>query len=68
MSKSTLPFILLAVLAYLINISSGFAAANYTISGEVRDSKSGEVLIGAAIYPAGSPTRGVATNAYGFFQ
>ena len=68
MSKSTLPLFLLALTALLFTINTSFGLVNYTISGEVRDAKSGEVLIGAAIYPAGNPARGVATNAYGFFS
>ena len=68
MSKLTLKFFLLASLALVVNINRGFAASNYTISGEIRDAKSGEALIGAAVYPAGFPAKGVATNAYGFFS
>ena len=68
MSKSPAPFFLMAIFAFLININNGFALASYTISGEIRDSKSGEALIGAAVYPAGFPAKGVATNAYGFFS
>ena len=68
MSKSPVPFLVMALFAFMVNLNNGFAQASYTISGEIRDVKSGETLIGAAVYPAGSPSKGVATNAYGFFS
>lgn len=61
-------FIFVALFTALVNINAGFAQANYTISGEIRDAKSGETLIGATVYPVESPTKGVTTNAYGFFS
>jgi hypothetical protein len=60
--------LLLGVLTTLTSLNAGFAQTNYTISGEIRDSKSGESLIGATVYPVESPTKGVTTNAYGFFS
>ncbi len=42
-------------------------AQKYTISGYVRDAKTGENLIGAAVYDARSGS-GTATNAYGFYS
>ena len=68
MSESQIRFLLLAVITTMLHINAGFAQANYTISGEIRDSKSGEALIGATVYPAENPTKGVSTNAYGFFS
>lgn len=41
-------------------------AQQYTISGYVRDSLSGEPLIGVTV--AQSPTSGTATNTYGFYS
>ena len=60
--------LLLAVFLWLVSIHAGFSQAKYTISGEIRDAKSGEALIGASVYPAELPTKGVVTNAYGFYS
>lgn len=68
MSESQIRFLFVAIFATFLNINAGFAQANYTISGEIRDVKSGEVLIGATLYPEDNPTKGVSTNAYGFFS
>jgi hypothetical protein len=40
----------------------------YTVSGYVKDSKSGETLIGANVYNADNPSEGTVTNAYGFYS
>jgi hypothetical protein len=60
--------LLLAVLVWLVSINAGLSQAKYTISGEIRDAKSGEALIGVSVYATEVPTKGVATNAYGFFS
>jgi hypothetical protein len=60
--------LLLSVLVWLISINAGFSQVKYTISGEIRDAKSGEALIGATVYQAEIPARGVVTNSYGFFS
>ncbi len=39
-----------------------------TISGFVRDAKSGETLTGAVIYPKENPSIGITTNSYGYFS
>jgi hypothetical protein len=39
-----------------------------TISGFVRDAKTGETLTGAVIYPEKNPGSGIATNSYGYFS
>jgi hypothetical protein len=39
-----------------------------TISGFVKDSRNGETLTGAVIYPEENPTIGIATNSYGYFS
>ncbi len=44
-----------------------FAQQKFTINGYVKDSLTGETLIGASINISGE-NRGVATNAYGFFS
>lgn len=57
---------LLTVLGFL---SIGFAQAqtNYTISGHIQDSESGEQLIGASVY-CEETKLGVAANIYGFYS
>jgi len=40
----------------------------YTISGYIRDSKTGEELIGAAIGVNEIPSEGITTNSYGFYS
>jgi methylthioribose-1-phosphate isomerase len=44
------------------------AQSKYTISGAVRDSKTGEELIGATVYIKEIANTGAATNAYGFYS
>ena len=39
-----------------------------TISGFVRDLKTGETITGAVIYPKEKPNLGITTNAYGYFS
>jgi hypothetical protein len=39
-----------------------------TISGFIRDAKTGESLIGAVIYPKENPTIGITSNSYGYFS
>ncbi|MEI7829388.1 MAG: TonB-dependent receptor [Prolixibacteraceae bacterium] len=47
---------------------TAFAQQKYTISGYVKDSKSGENLIGATISIKELKGRGTGTNAYGFYS
>jgi hypothetical protein len=49
-------------------VNMGLAQTTCTISGEIKDLKSGETLIGATVYPTENPSKGVTTNAYGFFS
>jgi hypothetical protein len=51
---------------HLLSAKDVTAAA--TLSGFVRDAKSGETLTGAVIYPLENPTLGIATNSYGYFS
>lgn len=44
------------------------AQQNFSISGTVKDYKTGELMIGARIYLKESPTIGTASNAYGFYS
>ncbi|MGD0755806.1 MAG: TonB-dependent receptor [Bacteroidales bacterium] len=39
-----------------------------TISGFIRDAKTGETLTGAVIYPKENPTVGITSNSYGYFS
>jgi hypothetical protein len=45
-----------------------FSQNKYTISGYVKDAKTGEELIGAAVFIKEFPTSGAYTNAYGFYS
>lgn len=51
----------------LISAGSVTAQDRFTVSGYVRDSSSNETIIGATITVKGR-TRGIASNAYGFFS
>lgn len=57
--------LILALLAYA---GYGFAQNNFTISGVVKDSLSGETLIGATIRLKGAKDHGTTTNAYGYYS
>lgn len=63
MFKST--FLLIFLFAGVI---SSFAQSNYTVSGTVRDKKSGETLIGASVILLGQKVAGALTNSYGFYS
>jgi hypothetical protein len=56
-------FLLISVIA----IQSAYAQKNYTISGTIKDSATGETLIGATVKLQELQT-GTTTNAYGFFS
>lgn len=43
-------------------------ARKFTVSGFIRDGKTGETLNGAVIYPSGNTTTGIASNSYGFYS
>jgi hypothetical protein len=59
------PFFFLAVNILIANIS--FAQNKYTISGYVKDSLTGETLIGATLQ-VGAKGGGINSNAYGFYS
>ena len=44
------------------------AQHNHTLSGYIKDSESGETLIGANIHQEDDPTHGTITNTYGFYS
>ncbi|MFA5818065.1 MAG: TonB-dependent receptor [Bacteroidales bacterium] len=59
----------LIVVVVLINCSISFAQTKYTISGYVKDVKTGEELIGANVFIKELiPATGASANAYGFYS
>jgi hypothetical protein len=57
------------VCMFLIGLGGTFhAQSQYTLSGFVRDARSGETLIGANIFLAADPSRGTVSNTYGFYS
>ncbi|MEZ4911398.1 MAG: TonB-dependent receptor [Saprospiraceae bacterium] len=44
------------------------AQESFTISGYMRDAKSGETLIGANVFDETNPDQGTSTNTYGFYS
>jgi hypothetical protein len=61
-------FILIIVLFGSLAANSQQVPDRFTISGYVRDSASGEELIGANIIISELPSTGATTNAYGFYS
>ena len=53
---------------FLLLIIPGFAQQKYTISGYIKDGKTGENLIGATITFSELKGKGTGTNAYGFYS
>ncbi len=49
-------------------VALSIAQPKFTISGYVKDSQSGETLIGANIYLENQPSTGTVTNTYGFYS
>src|SRR5438874_13376957 len=58
-------FIFLLVLGLSL---TGNAQKNFTISGSVKDGKTGEELIGAVLFIKDVPNVGASTNAYGYYS
>jgi hypothetical protein len=58
-----IPFLLLSFLSF-----SAAGQNSHTISGYVRDAKTGEELIGANLYIASDQNIGTTTNIYGFYS
>jgi hypothetical protein len=56
----------LFVLITLLNTAG--AQGRYTISGTIRDKKTGEILIGASVSLLEIPRSGIISNAYGFYS
>ena len=60
--------IILGALFFLVNMGFLSAQNKYTISGYIKDVKTGEQLIGASVVIKEIPATGVNTNAYGFYS
>jgi len=58
----------LLTLAGVFMIISGYAQTRHTISGYVKDAKTGEQLIGATIRVKDAANTGTAANEYGFYS
>jgi TonB dependent receptor/CarboxypepD_reg-like domain/TonB-dependent Receptor Plug Domain len=54
-------------ITYLLLSYSSFAQ-QYTISGYIKDAKTGETVIGANIYDINNPNIGTVSNLYGFYS
>jgi CarboxypepD_reg-like domain/TonB-dependent Receptor Plug Domain len=52
----------------LTGLSEDEPTKSATISGFIRDAKTGETLTGAVIYPKENPTIGITSNSYGYFS
>lgn len=59
--------VIVILFLYLSISGISFAQVKHSISGEVRDARSGEELIGASVYIPGLKV-GVSTNAYGYYS
>ena len=69
MSKPSFTFLKsLSFLLFIFCTLSGIAQNNYTLSGYVKDGKTGEELIGAVVVIKEIPATGVSTNAFGFYS
>jgi hypothetical protein len=64
---SFLIFIFLSVILRP-GLSENDPSKSATISGFIRDAKTGETLTGAVIYPKENPTIGITSNSYGYFS
>lgn len=64
----TTSLLLLMHSIFLLTAQTPVNKAKYTISGYVKDAKTGEELIGATIVIKEIPATGVSTNTYGFFS
>ncbi|HEY2350711.1 MAG TPA: TonB-dependent receptor [Puia sp.] len=58
----------LLLLFIFLFIYSAQAQTNHTVSGSIREKKSGESLIGATVYLLEIPKSGTMSNSYGFYS
>ena len=66
-TRSPKSFILF-ILFILLFCSTILQAQNFTISGTVKDAKTGELIIGASVAVKEKPGTGAATNEFGFYS
>ncbi len=59
---------LLFILCCVLTLGVGYGQKNYTLSGYVKDSLTGETLISANIFVADDPAKGTISNTYGFYS
>ena len=59
--------VLLIILSFLFSVSL-FSQTKFTISGTIKDGKTGEELIGATVFLKDTIGIGAVTNAYGFYS
>lgn len=60
--------IMTTIFSVFASVSLACAQQKFTVSGTIKEKKSGEVLIGATVHFAELPQVGAATNAYGFYS
>ena len=60
--------IITTILSAFASISLVCAQQKFTVSGTIKEKKSGEALIGATVHIAELPRVGAVTNAYGFYS
>lgn len=60
--------IITANLLLLIFITTAFAQQKFTISGTIRDKKTGETMIGVTVFPLEITGTGTTCNEYGFYS
>lgn len=59
----------LFTLAFMLTVASvSTIAQNFTLSGYIKDERTGETLIGVNVYNKSTPTQGSSTNTYGFYS
>ena len=59
---------IIAALVIMLFALGSKAQNKFTVSGTIKDKKTGEVLIGATVKVADKPALGTATNEYGFYS
>jgi hypothetical protein len=66
--KSCIIILTLLLIFQQSGYSLGDQVRKLTISGFIRDGKTGETLNGAVIYPKENPKTGITSNSYGYFS
>ncbi|HEY1039292.1 MAG TPA: carboxypeptidase-like regulatory domain-containing protein, partial [Bacteroidia bacterium] len=66
-SSKTFKNKLLTAVFTLLSISA-FSQTKYTLSGTIKDKKTGETVIGAIVRVSGATGVGASTNEYGFYS